>query len=124
DESPHSRRATAGLSRTQSTPGSLAPGWPRGGSTANAQGARYAVRTSQPGQSALLFLDVAGILERENVAYAVIGAFALSAHGTVRGTMVVDAVLHTSPQQLANLRATFDRAGFQAELRRGDSDDP
>jgi len=82
------------------------------------------VRTQHIGQSALLFLDVVEILQSENVDYAVIGAFALSVHGTVRGTMDVDAVVHTSFRQLANLRATFDSAGFQTELRRGDPDDP
>jgi len=82
------------------------------------------VRTNQAGQSALLFLDVVEILQREKVNYAVIGAFALSVHGTVRGTTDVDAVLFIQPKQLANLHAAFDRAGFRAELRRGDHDDP
>jgi hypothetical protein len=82
------------------------------------------VRTNQAGQSALLFLDVVEILQREKVNYAVIGAFALSVHGIVRGTTDVDAVLFTKPKQLANLQAAFDRAGFRTELRRGDHDDP
>jgi len=82
------------------------------------------VRTNQAGQSALLFLDVVEILQREKVNYAVIGAFALSVHGTVRGTTDVDAVLFTQPTQLANLSEAFDRAGFRTELRRGDPDDP
>lgn len=82
------------------------------------------MRTSQPGQSALLFLDAAEILQREKVAYAVIGAFALSVHGTVRGTMDVDAVVSASSRQLARLQARFEQAGFLSELRRGDPDDP
>ena len=82
------------------------------------------MRTRQPGQSALLFLDVVEILERENVDYAVIGAFALSVHGIIRGTTDVDALLFTTPQRLATLRAVFDGAGFAAELRRGDAGDP
>jgi predicted nucleotidyltransferase len=82
------------------------------------------VRTRQPGQSALLFLDVVEILQREEVSYAVIGAFALSVHGEIRGTMDVDAVLFTSLRKLTGLRATFESAGFHADLRRGDSDDP
>jgi predicted nucleotidyltransferase len=82
------------------------------------------VRTQKAGQSALLFLDVVEILQRENVDYAVIGAFALSVHGEVRGTMDVDAVLFTPPKKLASLRATFESAGFHAKLRRGDHDDP
>lgn len=82
------------------------------------------MRAQHAGQSALLFLDVVEILQREHVDYAVIGAFALSVHGTVRGTMDVDAVVYTSPRQLANLQAAFDSAGFRTELRRGDPDDP
>ena len=82
------------------------------------------MRTNQAGQSALLFLDVVEILQREKVDYAVIGALALSVHGTVRGTTDVDAVLFTQPKQLANLSEAFDRAGFRTELRRGDPDDP
>lgn len=82
------------------------------------------MRTSQAGQSALLFLDVVEILQREKVDYAVIGAFALAVHGTVRGTMDVDAIVYMSPRQLANLQAMFDRAGFRSELRHGDPDDP
>jgi hypothetical protein len=82
------------------------------------------VRTDRAGQSALLFLDAVEILRREDVDYAVIGAFALSAHGAVRGTTDVDALLFTTPQRLANLQTVFDRAGFATELRRGDADDP
>jgi hypothetical protein len=82
------------------------------------------VRTQQSGQSALLFLDVVEILQRERVDYAVIGAFALAAHGVVRGTTAVHAVLETSPRRLANLQAVFDGAGYHSGLRRGDSEDP
>lgn len=39
------------------------------------------MRTQHAGQSALLFLDVVEVLQREKVDYAVIGAFALSVHG-------------------------------------------
>jgi hypothetical protein len=82
------------------------------------------VRTDRAGQSALLFLDVVEILQREKVDYAVIGAFALSVHGAVRGTTDVDALLFTTPQRLANLRTVFDRTGFATELRSADPDDP
>lgn len=82
------------------------------------------MRTKQAGQSALLFLDVVEILQREKVDYAVIGAFALSVHGAVRGTTDVDAVLFTQPKRLAKLGKVLERAGFRTELRRGDSDDP
>lgn len=82
------------------------------------------MRTDRAGQSALLFLDVLEILQREKVNYALIGAFALSVHGTIRGTTDVDALLSTTPQHLAQLHTAFDRAGFATELRRGGPDDP
>ena len=82
------------------------------------------MRTDRAGQSALLFLDVVDILQREKIDYAVIGAFALSVHGPIRGTTDVDALLFTTPQQMANLQAVSDQAGFTTVLRRGDADDP
>jgi predicted nucleotidyltransferase len=82
------------------------------------------VRTQRVGQSALLLLDAVEILQSENIDYAVIGAFALSAHGFVRASTDVDALLFMTPEQLTNLRTLFDRAGFGTELRCGDADDP
>jgi len=82
------------------------------------------VRTSRAGQSALLLLDAVEILQRENINYAVIGAFALSVHGAVRASTDVDALLFTTPEHLTILRTLFERAGFRTELRRGDAEDP
>ena len=82
------------------------------------------MRTDRAGQSALLLLDAVEILRRENIQYAVIGAFALSAHGVVRGSTDVDALLNTTPRRLATLRTQFERVGFRTEMRRGDMDDP
>ncbi|HEY1724672.1 MAG TPA: DUF6036 family nucleotidyltransferase [Steroidobacteraceae bacterium] len=64
------------------------------------------------------------ILQRENIEYAVIGAFALSAHGALRGTTDVDALLLITLPQLTNLGTAFDQAGFDTELRHGDAEDP
>jgi hypothetical protein len=82
------------------------------------------MRTQRAGQSALLFVDVVEILQQENIGYASIGAFALSAHGVVRGSTEVHALLFTTPERLTRLRTLFDRAGLRTELRRGDADDP
>jgi predicted nucleotidyltransferase len=82
------------------------------------------VRADRPGQSALLLLDAVQILRREGVDYLVIGAFALSVHGVIRGSSDVDALLYISERRLAKLRTLFERAGFGATLRRGDADDP
>jgi predicted nucleotidyltransferase len=82
------------------------------------------VRTKRAGQSALLLLDAVEVLLREKIDYAVIGAFALSAHGVVRASTDVDVLIFTTPQRLTKLRTRFQRAGFGTELRHGETDDP
>jgi hypothetical protein len=82
------------------------------------------MRTQAPGQSSLLFLDVAQILIAEKIAYAVVGALAAAVHGEVRGTTDADALLSVALPQLRPLCAAFDNAGFQSELRFGDHEDP
>lgn len=82
------------------------------------------MRTTRAGQSAFLLLDAIEILRRESVDYAVIGALALSVHGTVRASLDADALLITTPAQLTRLRTLFQQAGFGTELRRGGLDDP
>lgn len=82
------------------------------------------MRTDRPGQSALLFLDVAEILTRENTDYLVIGAFALAALSVVRASSDVDALLYVSYSRLATLSTIFEAAKFGVTLRRGDVDDP
>jgi hypothetical protein len=54
----------------------------------------------------------------------VIGAFALSAHGVVRASSDVDALLSVSRARLTKLRALFEKAGLGATLRHGDAEDP
>jgi predicted nucleotidyltransferase len=81
------------------------------------------VRTKRAGQSALLLLDAVEVLQREKIDYAVIGAFALSAHGVVRASTDVDVLLYTTPQRLTRLRTRFQRAGFDTELRHGETED-
>jgi predicted nucleotidyltransferase len=82
------------------------------------------MRTGQPGQSALLFLDVAEILQREKIDYLIIGAFALSVHGSVRASSDVDALLQISNPRLATIAKIFEEAEFEVTIRRGDDDDP
>jgi hypothetical protein len=82
------------------------------------------VRTQRPGQSALLFLDVVELLDRERIDYLLIGAFALSVHGTVRASVDVDALLQLSYTRLKELAAQFEAAEFSVVLNRGDDDDP
>jgi predicted nucleotidyltransferase len=82
------------------------------------------MRTKRAGQSALLLLDALQVLQPQKIDYAVVGAFALSAHGVVRASTDVDVLLFTTPQQLTRLCARFQRAGFDTELRHGETDDP
>lgn len=82
------------------------------------------MRALRPGQSALLFLDVVDVLNREQIDYLVIGAFALSVHGTVRASVDVDALLHLSYARIRKLSAVFEDARFHVTLQRGDEEDP
>jgi hypothetical protein len=82
------------------------------------------MRTSESGQSALLLLDVVSVLEKEDLDYAVIGAMAASVHGVVRASLDADAILSVTTRRLGELEKLFKKAGFQTNLRRGDSDDP
>jgi hypothetical protein len=82
------------------------------------------MRASGPGQSTLLLLDVATVLAKGKVAYAVIGAMAAAVHGSIRGTTDADAVLSVTPSKLGALEKAFKRAGFESELRHRDADDP
>jgi hypothetical protein len=77
-----------------------------------------------PGQSALLLLDVVGLLEAEKVSYAVVGAMAASIHGAIRATTDADALLSVSVPRLRRLEKSFCGAGLATELRRGDTEDP
>ena len=87
--------------------------------------ARYhPMRTEAPGQSALLMLDVADVLVRQDVSYAVVGAMAAAVHGVVRASLDADALVLLQVREAASLRRSFDAAGFITELRIGDPDDP
>lgn len=82
------------------------------------------MRTDAPGQSALLMLDVADVLVRQGVSYAVIGAMAAAAHGVVRASLDADALVTLPVREAAGLRRSFESAGFTTQLRIGDPDDP
>src|SRR5471030_3469912 len=82
------------------------------------------MRARGPGQSTLLLLDVAQVLAREKVDYAVVGAMAAAVHGAIRATTDADALLSIALSRLVQLERAFRKAGFEAELRRGDTEDP
>jgi predicted nucleotidyltransferase len=82
------------------------------------------MRTRRSGESALLLLDAVEVLLDEQVDYAVVGAMAASVHGVVRASLDADAVLSITTHELGKLQQRFAAAGFTAELRRGDLEDP
>jgi predicted nucleotidyltransferase len=82
------------------------------------------MKTRAAGQSALLLLDVAAVLTKDKIEYAVIGAMAAAVHGAIRATTDADALASITISKLVQLEKAFRRAGFDTELRRGESDDP
>jgi predicted nucleotidyltransferase len=82
------------------------------------------MRARGPGQSTLLLLDATQLLAKESVDYAVVGALAAAVHGAIRATTDADALLSIALPRLGSLARAFKKAGFEAELRRGDSEDP
>jgi hypothetical protein len=81
---------------------------------------------SGPGQPGHLLIDVLKTLGRLSVPSAVVGGFAVSFHGVVRGTDDADAAVWLKGTSLdrADLVRELKNAGFQAELKAGESDDP
>jgi len=82
------------------------------------------MRTTQPGESALLLLDAVDLMNKRGVSYAVIGAMAASFYGVVRASLDADAVLSLTADSLPSFEAQFKEAGFQTERRQGGEDDP
>lgn len=82
------------------------------------------MRTRQAGESALLLLDAVEVLERAGIAYAVVGAMAAAVHGVVRASMDADAVILLPAHRVTELAHECCAAGFIAEVRHGDPDDP
>ncbi len=83
------------------------------------------MRTTSPGQSALLLLDVIDILNERRILYAIIGAFAASFYGMVRASLDADAVISIDhAQQSLQLCDDFRLKGLLVEDRKGDHNDP
>jgi hypothetical protein len=78
------------------------------------------MRTTAPGESALLLLDAVELLNREAIGYAVIGALAASVHGAVRGSMDADVLLSVPVQRIRELETMCRSHGFNVEVARGD----
>ena len=83
------------------------------------------MRTTAPGQSTLLLLDVIDLLDKRHISYAVIGAFAASFYGIVRASLDADAVISIrSSKEGVDLSRDLESQGLKLERRNGDADDP
>ena len=69
-------------------------------------------------------VDVADQLATLGIRYAVVGAMAAAVHGLVRASLDADAVVALQVREARSLRQSFVDAGYRAELRVGDVDDP
>ena len=84
------------------------------------------MRAAGPGQSALLLLDVIGVLNALHVPYAIVGAFAASFYGVIRASLDADALISLQPNQadVTPLIDELQKAGLKSTYRTGDSHDP
>jgi hypothetical protein len=83
------------------------------------------MRTTAYGQSTLLLLDVIEFLNKRNIAYAIIGAFAASFYGVIRASLDADAVISIlTPQDTADFCLNLKSLGLNAVYRKGDGEDP
>ena len=84
------------------------------------------MRAKGRGQSALLLLDVVDLLSRQNVPYAVIGAFAASFYGIIRASLDVDVIISLTAEDfdVRDLVAALRKDDFACEYCSGSSDDP
>ncbi len=84
------------------------------------------MKISGPGESSLLLLKVIRLLDKGNIPYAIVGAFAASFYGVVRASLDVDAVISVgkNKEKLHQLLASLKKKNLKTKLRQGDSQDP
>ena len=82
------------------------------------------VRAKQYGESLLLLIDVAEVLDKLKIPYIVIGAAAVSVYGLPRASVDADAVIQLKEGDEKKLFKTLKNRGISFEVSRGDLDDP
>jgi hypothetical protein len=85
------------------------------------------MRTKGRGQSTLLLLDAVDVLQRLHIAYAVIGAYAVSFYGLLRASLDADVVLSSAGVEdtgWKRLTHALSEKGYGVEIRRGGMEDP
>lgn len=83
------------------------------------------MRATGPGQPGHLLLDILDVLVELRVPYAIVEAFAVSYHAVPRSTEDAGAVLWLGAGKgERDLKEPLLAAGYRAEWKRGDIDDP
>lgn len=84
------------------------------------------MRPTGPAQPAHLLLDVLDLLNGLRVPYAVVGAIAVASYGLPRSTDDADSViwLGLTEKNADDLKVHLVESGYQADVRRGDIEDP
>lgn len=85
------------------------------------------MRTKGRGQSTLLLLDVVDVLHRLHIAYAVIGAYAVSFYGLLRASLDADVVLSSTGIEdtgWKKMTHALSEKGYTVDIRRGGMEDP
>lgn len=84
------------------------------------------MRVTGPSQPGRFLLDVLDVLNGFGIPYAVVGAFAVACYGVPRYTDDGDGVIwmRDTGKTADELKTRFIDAGYRAELRQGDFDDP
>jgi len=84
------------------------------------------MKAKSDSRTASLLFDVIGVLLKQKVPYAIIGAFAASFYGVIRASMDIDTIisLNASTMTAQDLVCLFRKTGLQCDYRQGDYDDP
>ena len=70
------------------------------------------MRTSGPGESARLLLDVVEVIGARSIDYAVIGALAASLHGAGRASLDADLVVSSGVMEGTRINEALKQAGL------------
>lgn len=64
----------------------------------------------------MFFMDVLSALEKNKLSYAVVGGFALTLHGAVRGTVDIDLAIEFSEADFLQIEQLLKQLGLESRL--------
>jgi hypothetical protein len=64
----------------------------------------------------MFLYEVTDLLQKERVAFAIVGGYGLALHGLVRATMDIDLLLHLKLRDFEKVEACFQSIGLQSRL--------